>query len=35
MQEYGYFTDHGNEYVITNPATPRAFDNFLWNDAAF
>jgi cellobiose phosphorylase len=35
MQKYGYFNKIGNEYIITNPETPRAFDNFLWNDAAF
>lgn len=33
--KYGYFNEIGNEYIITNPETPRAFDNFLWNDAAF
>lgn len=31
--KYGYFEN--DEFVITNPKTPRAFDNFLWNDAIF
>ena len=30
---YGHFHEDGMAFVITNPATPRAFDNFLWNDA--
>jgi hypothetical protein len=32
---YGHFSPDGREFVITNPQTPRAFDNFLWNDAIF
>lgn len=33
--EFGYFNESGNEFVITNPDIPRAFDNFLWNKAMF
>lgn len=33
--KYGYFNKDGNEFIITNPATPRAFDNFLWNRSIF
>lgn len=33
--KYGYFSDDGMEFVVTEPKTPRAFDNFLWNDAVF
>lgn len=33
--KYGYFNDEGTEFIITDPKTPRAFDNFLWNDAVF
>lgn len=33
--EFGYFNESGNEFVITDPDTPRAFDNFLWNQAMF
>ncbi len=33
--KYGYFSDDGSEFVITDPKTPRAFDNFLWNDSMF
>lgn len=32
--EYGYFGDN-DAFIVTNPRTQRAFDNFLWNDAAF
>lgn len=32
---YGHFNSDGTEFVVTNPRTPRAFDNFLWNDALF
>ena len=32
---FGSFQKHGTEFVINNPATPRAFDNFLWNKAIF
>ncbi len=33
--KYGYFSEDGSEFIITNPKTPRAFDNFLWNDSMF
>ena len=33
--DYGRFNENGDEYCITNPETPRAFDNFLWNEAIF
>lgn len=32
---YGSFQNNGLEFVITSPKTPRAFDNFLWNDGGF
>lgn len=32
---YGYFSPDGSEFIVTNPATPRPFDNFLWNDSLF
>jgi cellobiose phosphorylase len=32
---YGDFNADGSEFIITDPATPRAFDNFLWNNAVF
>lgn len=32
---YGHFSEDGSEFVVTDPATPRAFDNFLWNEAIF
>jgi cellobiose phosphorylase len=32
---YGHFTPEGTEFIVTNPDTPRAFDNFLWNKAVF
>ncbi|MFN8207986.1 MAG: hypothetical protein U0T82_11345 [Bacteroidales bacterium] len=35
MYKYGFFNHDGTEFIITDPATPRAFDNFLWNDALF
>jgi len=35
MSKYGYFNESGKEFTITNPQTPRAFDNFLWNDVLF
>ena len=35
MSNYGYFNDDGTEFIITNPKTPRAFDNFIWNDVLF
>lgn len=33
--KYGYFNKDGDEFVITNPATPRPFDNFLFNDSCY
>ena len=33
--KYGYFNEDGTEFTITDPKTPRAFDNFLWNDSLF
>lgn len=33
--KFGYFNDEGSEFIVTDPATPRAFDNFLWNDSLF
>lgn len=33
--KYGHFNEDGNEFIVTNPQTPRAFDNFIWNDCAF
>lgn len=32
---FGHFDADGTEFVVTEPRTPRAFDNFLWNDALF
>lgn len=32
---YGYFSKDGFEFVVTSPATPRAFDNFLWNETVY
>ena len=32
---YGYFNEDGTEFAITDPKTPRAFDNFIWNDSLF
>jgi cellobiose phosphorylase len=32
---YGHFNPDGTEFIVTRPDTPRAFDNFLWNDVAF
>ncbi|HEY1787984.1 MAG TPA: hypothetical protein VGJ73_07510 [Verrucomicrobiae bacterium] len=32
---YGHFNENGTEFIVTNPDAPRAFDNFLWNDACF
>lgn len=32
---YGYFNESGTEFHVTNPETPRAFDNFLWNRSLF
>lgn len=33
--KYGYFNNEGNEFIVTAPNTPRAFDNFIWNDSVF
>ncbi len=33
--KFGHFSQDGTEYIITDPHTPRAFDNFLWNDSLF
>jgi cellobiose phosphorylase len=33
--KYGHFNPEGNEFIITNPETPRAFDNYLWNESIF
>ena len=33
--KFGYFNTEGTEFTVTNPETPRAFDNFIWNDAVF
>lgn len=33
--KYGYFNEDGTEFIITDPKTPRAFDNYLWNDVLF
>lgn len=33
--QYGHFNANGDEFIVTRPDTPRAFDNFLWNEAAF
>ncbi|MEI7639895.1 MAG: hypothetical protein WCJ46_00080 [bacterium] len=30
--KYGQFTEDGKEYVITNPKTPRAWFNYLFNE---
>ncbi len=30
--DYGYFDIEGNEYVITNPRTPRPWFNYMWNE---
>lgn len=35
IRSHGYFEEDGKEFVVTNPRTPRPFDNFLWNDAIF
>ncbi|HTB85403.1 MAG TPA: hypothetical protein VK742_17280 [Candidatus Sulfotelmatobacter sp.] len=32
---HGHFNEDGTEFIVTNPDTPRALDNFLWNDACF
>lgn len=30
---YGHFSSHDSTFTVSRPDTPRAFDNFLWNDA--
>ena len=35
MDSYGHFSEDGKEYIVTDPATPRQFDNFLWNKSLF
>lgn len=35
MYRFGQFSDKSMSFIITDPATPRPFDNFLWNDAVF
>ncbi len=32
---YGHFNESGDEFIVTDPATPRAFDNMLWNESIF
>jgi cellobiose phosphorylase len=32
VKKYGYFTNGGQQYVITNPATPRHWYNYMWKD---
>lgn len=32
MSDFGYFDDINNEYVITTPLTPRAWENRIWNN---
>ena len=33
--KYGHFNSDGDEFVVTDPATPRPFDNFLFNDSCY
>ena len=33
--QYGHFNAAGDEFIVTDPATPRAFDNFIWNESVF
>ncbi len=35
VNDYGFFNEKGDSFIITNPATPRPFDNFLFNDACY
>ncbi len=35
MNNYGYFNNEGTEFIITNPKTPRDFDNYLFNNAIY
>ena len=30
--KYGYFSEDSNEYVITDPRTPRPWFNYMWNE---
>ena len=30
--KYGYFTEDGREFVITDPRTPRPWFNYMWNE---
>ncbi len=30
--QYGHFSKDGSEYIVTNPATPRPWFNYLFND---
>ena len=32
INKFGHFDDKANEFVITNPRTPRPWENRLWND---
>lgn len=32
---FGHFSERGADFTITNPKTPRAFDNVLWNETIF
>jgi len=32
--KYGHFNADGTEFIVTRPDTPRAFDNFLFNECA-
>jgi len=33
--KYGHFNEDGSEFTITDPRTPRAFDNFIWNNSVY
>ena len=35
MNNYGHFNAEGTEFIITNPKTPRDFDNYLFNNAIY
>lgn len=30
---YEHFTESGDEFIVTNPETPRLFDNMPWNES--
>lgn len=32
--KYGHFNNDGTEFIVTRPDTPRAFDNFIFNNCA-